>query len=103
MKRFSNLKSYELVDIQNTIQDIYHLKKNNYISDLHEDEIEELQYYKKLFEKKGKAGTYARLEDKMNPLQADFDKYINQPSTAKQSLKPLPNTLAAAISNSGPI
>ena len=73
MKRFSNLKSYELVDIQNTIQDIYHLKKNNYISDLHEDDIlaawaarqgkqedagaasaafdiEELQYYKKLFE-----------------------------------------------------
>jgi hypothetical protein len=27
MKRFSNLKSYELIDIQNTIQDIYHLKK----------------------------------------------------------------------------
>ena len=25
-------------------------KKNNYISDLHADEIEELQYYKKLFE-----------------------------------------------------
>jgi hypothetical protein len=50
MKRFSNLKSYELVDIQNTIQDIYHLKKNNYISDLNEEEIEELQYYKKLFE-----------------------------------------------------
>jgi len=44
----------------------------------------------KLFEKKGKAGTYARLEDEMNPLQADFDKHINQPSTAKQSLKPLP-------------
>ena len=39
MKRFSNLKSYELVDIQNTIKDIYHLKKNNYISDLHEDDI----------------------------------------------------------------
>jgi hypothetical protein len=50
MKRFSNLKSYELIDIQNTIQDIYHLKKNNYISDLNEEEIEELQYYKKLFE-----------------------------------------------------
>ena len=31
MKRFSNLKSYELVDIQNTIQDIYHLKKKLYI------------------------------------------------------------------------
>ena len=50
MKRFSKLKSYQLVDIQNTIQDIYLLKKNNYISDLHEDEIDELQYYKKLFE-----------------------------------------------------
>ena len=50
MKRFSNLKSYELTDIQNTIQDIYHLKRNNYISDLHEGEKEELQYYKKLFD-----------------------------------------------------
>ena len=50
MKRFSNLKSYELIDIQNNIQDIYHLKRNNYISYLHEEEIEELQYYKKLFE-----------------------------------------------------
>ena len=46
MKRFSDLKSYELMDVQNTIQDIYHLKRNNYISDLHEEEIEELQYYK---------------------------------------------------------
>ena len=50
MKRFSDLKSYELMDVQNTIQDIYHLKRNNYISDLHEGEIEELQYYKNLFE-----------------------------------------------------
>ena len=50
MRRFANLKSYELIDVQNTIQDIYHLKRNNYISDLHEGEIEELQQYKKLFE-----------------------------------------------------
>ena len=50
MKRFANLKSYELIDVQNTIQDIYHLKRNNYISDLHEEEIEEIKYYKKLFE-----------------------------------------------------
>ena len=50
MKRFSDLKSYELMDVQNTIQDIYHLKRNKYISDLHEGEIEELQYYKNLFE-----------------------------------------------------
>ena len=27
MRRFANLKNYELLDIQNTIQDIYHLKK----------------------------------------------------------------------------
>ena len=45
MKRFSNLKSFEFIDIQNNVQDIYHLKRNNYISDLHEDEIKELQYY----------------------------------------------------------
>ena len=50
MKRFSNLNSYELTEVQNIIQDIYHLKRNNYISDLHEEEIEEIQYYKKLFE-----------------------------------------------------
>lgn len=50
MRRFGNLKSYELIDVQNTIQDIYHLKRNNYISDLNDEEIEELRYYKKLFE-----------------------------------------------------
>ena len=50
MRRFSNLKCHELLEIQYNIQDIYHLKKNNYISDLHEEEIEEIKYYKKLFE-----------------------------------------------------
>ena len=50
MKRFSNLKSYELIDVQNTIQDIYHLKRNNYISDLNEGEKEEIKFYKELFE-----------------------------------------------------
>ena len=50
MRRFSNLNSYELTEVQYIIQDIYHLKRNNYISDLHEGEIEELQYYKNLFE-----------------------------------------------------
>ena len=50
MKRFSNLKKYELLMVQNDIENIYHLKRNNYISDLHDEEIEEIQYYKKLFE-----------------------------------------------------
>ncbi len=50
MKRFSNLKSYELLSVQNDIENIYHLKKNDYISDLNEEELEEIRYYKKLFE-----------------------------------------------------
>ena len=50
MRRFSNLKSYELTEVQYIIQDIYHLKRNDYISDLNEGELEEIRYYKKLFE-----------------------------------------------------
>ena len=50
MLRFSKLEKYELLEVQNVIQDIYHLKKNDYISDLHDEEIEEIKYYKKLFE-----------------------------------------------------
>ena len=50
MLRFSKLEKYELFEVQNVIEDIYHLKKNNYISDLHDEEIEEIKYYKKLFE-----------------------------------------------------
>ena len=50
MLRFSKLEKYELLEVQNVIEDIYHLKKNDYISDLHDEEIEEIKYYKKLFE-----------------------------------------------------
>ena len=50
MLRFSKLEKYELFDVQNVLEDIYHLKKNDYISDLHDEEIEEIKYYKKLFE-----------------------------------------------------
>ena len=50
MLRFSKLEKYELFEVQNVIEDIYHLKKNDYISDLHDEEIEEIRYYKKLFE-----------------------------------------------------
>ena len=50
MFRFSKLEKYELLEVQNVIQDIYHLKKNDYISDLHDEEIEEIKYYKKLFQ-----------------------------------------------------
>ena len=50
MLRFSKLEKYALFEVQNVIEDIYHLKKNDYISDLHDEEIEEIKYYKKLFE-----------------------------------------------------
>ena len=39
MKRFINFKSYELISAQNDIENIYNLKRNNYISDLNEGEI----------------------------------------------------------------
>ena len=50
MLRFSKLQKYELLEVQNDIENIYRLKKNNYISDLDDEEIEEIKYYKKLFE-----------------------------------------------------
>ena len=46
MKRFSNLKSYELLSVQNDIENIYHLNKNDYISDLNEEELEILEIFK---------------------------------------------------------
>jgi hypothetical protein len=46
--RFSKLQKYELLKVQNVIEDIYHLKKNDYISDLDDEEIEEIKYCKKL-------------------------------------------------------
>ena len=50
MKRFINFKSYELISAQNDIESIYNLKRNNYISDLNEGEIQEIKFYKELFE-----------------------------------------------------
>jgi len=50
MKRFINFKSYELISAQNDIENIYNLKRNNYISDLNEGEIQEIKFYKELFE-----------------------------------------------------
>ena len=50
MLKFSKLTEYQLLEVQNDIENIYRLKKNNYISDLDDEEIEEIKYYKKLFE-----------------------------------------------------
>ena len=51
MKRFINFKSYELISAQNDIENIYNLKRNNYISDLNEGEIQEIKFYKELLKK----------------------------------------------------
>jgi hypothetical protein len=38
----------------------------------------------KMYEKKGKAGTFARLEDEINPSQVDFENHINDPKTQRK-------------------
>jgi len=50
MITFSNLKHYELFEIQSDIKIICDLKKNDYLKELEENEIEEILYYKRLFE-----------------------------------------------------
>ena len=46
----SNLKHHELFQIQSDIKIICDLKKNDYLKELEENEIEEILYYKRLFE-----------------------------------------------------
>ena len=50
MITFSNLRHHELFQIQSDIKIICDLKKNDYLKDLEENEIEEILYYKRLFE-----------------------------------------------------
>ena len=49
MDIFSNLKQYQLLDLQEDLKTIFMIKKNNYIRDLDNEEIEEIKYYKSLF------------------------------------------------------
>jgi hypothetical protein len=51
MDIFSNLKEYELLELQEDLKTIFMIKKNNYIRDLDNEEIEEIEYYKSLFKK----------------------------------------------------
>jgi len=50
MITFSNLKYRELFEIQSDIKIICDLKKNDYLKELEENEVEEILYYKRLFE-----------------------------------------------------
>jgi len=51
MLKFSKLTGYELSEIQNDLESIFMIKKNNYISDLTDEEIEEIKYYQRLFKR----------------------------------------------------
>ena len=51
MLKFSKLTGYQLSEIQNDLESIFMLKKNNYISDLTDEEIEDIKYYQRLFKK----------------------------------------------------
>ena len=50
MLRFSKFEQYELLEVQYAFENIQFLKKNDYIKDLDDEEIEEIKYYKKLFQ-----------------------------------------------------
>jgi hypothetical protein len=51
MLKFSKLKEYELLQIQEDLEKKFMLKKNNYIKDLDDEEIEDIKYYQCLFKK----------------------------------------------------
>ena len=50
MLKFSKLTEYQLLELQHDLNCIFMIKKNDYIKDLDDEEIEEIKYYKKLFE-----------------------------------------------------
>jgi hypothetical protein len=51
MLKFSKLNEYQLLEIQEDLQNIFMLKKNNYIKDLNDEEIEDIKYYQRLFKR----------------------------------------------------
>jgi len=51
MLKFSKLNEHQLLEIQEDLQNIFMLKKNNYIKDLNDEEIEDIKYYQRLFKR----------------------------------------------------
>ena len=51
MLKFSKLNEYQLLEVQEDLQNIFMLKKNNYIKDLNDEEIEDIKYYHRLFKR----------------------------------------------------
>jgi len=51
MLKFSKLTQYQLLELQDDLEHIFILKKNNYISDLTDEEINDIKYYQRLFKR----------------------------------------------------
>ena len=51
MLKFSKLTEYQLLELQHDINSIFMIKKNDYIKDLDDEEIEEIKYYQRFFKK----------------------------------------------------
>jgi hypothetical protein len=51
MLKFSKLNEYQLLEVQEDLQNIFMLKKNNYIKDLNDEEIEDIKYYQRLYKR----------------------------------------------------
>ena len=51
MLKFSKLNEYQLLEIQEDLQNIFMLKKNDYIKDLNDEEIEDIKCYQCLFKR----------------------------------------------------
>ncbi len=51
MLKFSKLTEYQLLELQEDLKSIFMIKKNNYIRDLNDEEIEKIKYYKRFFQK----------------------------------------------------
>ena len=51
MLKFSKLTEYQLLELQHDLNSILMIKKNDYIKDLDDKEIEEIKYYQRFFKK----------------------------------------------------
>ena len=51
MLKFSKLTECQLLELQEDLKSIFMIKKNNYIRDLNDEEIEEIKYYQRFFKK----------------------------------------------------
>jgi len=51
MLKFNKLTQYQLLELQDDLESIFMIKKNNYISDLTDEEINDIKYYQRLFKR----------------------------------------------------